>query len=75
MCVSGAALIVVGLLWLFFWGMILCAEAEVIAIVGGTAFLVVGAARLFRQLRAQRRTKCEQDATGNSRRAGQLTGL
>ena len=62
---SGAALIVVGLVWVLFWGMILSDDAELIAVVGGVVFVAVGIVRLVLQYRARRGTKCEPDVPAN----------
>jgi hypothetical protein len=56
--VSGAALIVVGLLWLVLWGLIVSDEAQLAGFVGGVVFVVVGIVRLVLQFRARRGAKC-----------------
>jgi hypothetical protein len=67
-CVSGGALVVIGLLWLLFWGMSLCGVEEAFpGIVVGTCFTVLGVMRLIQQYLAEQRTKCRPDdaAKGN----------
>ncbi len=45
--VSGAALIVFGLLWLLLWGMILSDDAELIGVVGGVVLWQLASCVLF----------------------------
>ncbi len=54
---SGTYLMVLGMLWVFFWSLVLCEEAGIIGIIGGVCFVAIGVWRLIRQFIAARRTK------------------
>jgi DNA-directed RNA polymerase subunit RPC12/RpoP len=67
---SGATLVVAGLLWGLMFGMIPTEETELTAIVVGIVFVTAGVVRLVLQKRAKRAAKCEQGAACNRRRPG-----
>lgn len=72
-CLPGSTLIAIGMLWLFLWSMVLCAEGPIIAIVGGSGFMIIGLLRIFIRIQAQRRTA---EAAGTAKRvAGWEKGL
>ncbi|MEY2430260.1 MAG: hypothetical protein QOJ40_3145 [Verrucomicrobiota bacterium] len=69
---SGATLVVIGLLWCLVLGMIPTDETELMGVAGGVVFVVVGIVRLVLQFRAGRTAKCEQGAAPNGGPATQL---